>query len=114
MPVCLSQSYATFTSPPLPVGYSLYLYAGAPAGSWALGTDQGTLAQGATPFAVVPGAWYNVSLAARGNSIMAAVNGVLLTQQTSAARSFGMVTLGSGWHGAWWDDVYIGNGTATW
>jgi len=106
----LTTRISSFGWNPYPDGYSLYVKQSTnatTAGSWSLQYASAVLASGATAFAVSPNTWYTLGLQASGHNITATLNGATLATVTSYNSSFGNVAVGSGWHGAWWDDLSI-------
>ena len=103
-----------FGSNGIPDGYALYVTTGVNAsalGSWTFMYKSTTLQSGETLTPIIAGVWYNFELVAEGTTITASLDGTTLARIVSNASHFGNVAVGSGWHGAWWDDIQVVNST---
>jgi len=98
-------------------GYALYVYASpAPGagGAWALRFGSTTLANGTTAAPILPGVFHELSVAAVGTRVTAALDGAALASVTDAKSAFGMAAMGSSWTKSWFMDFAVANVTAAW
>lgn len=75
------------------------------AGHWELGNARHPLASGRS--SVRPGRWHLLSLTFAGDRITVGIDGANVGVVTDSAQAAGMVGVGSGWHGAQFDNLRI-------
>ena len=86
----------------LPAAYWLKV---SDAGYWELGNARVPLASGRCGFR--PGRWHNLRLSFRGEMIRVAIDAREVAVVQNAEHAAGMVGVGSGWHGAQFDNLRI-------